>query len=227
MIDNKVYIGSSILLDYRKRNHFNNLKNNTHNNEHLQNAYNKYGKHNFKWDIIEYISKEDKELLINREEYWISIFQSLDKNLGYNKRTADRYNNGFKGTGHIVKGENNHRAISYKIINIYTNEIYEGRCVAEFARNMNIKGAEGYFLLLNGRINIWNKKFVTEDSLKRLNFFSFINKDGKIIKHFSLSELGKSLNLKPSELTKVHCGRHKQHQGWEKYCVKIKEYILI
>ena len=45
--DGKIYIGSSIELHTRKRNHLTDLRNGNHINHHFQNAYNKYGEDSF------------------------------------------------------------------------------------------------------------------------------------------------------------------------------------
>ena len=50
----KRYIGQSVNLEKRKYEHFLALKGNNHFNSHLQNAYNKYGKNNFKFRILLY-----------------------------------------------------------------------------------------------------------------------------------------------------------------------------
>lgn len=59
IIDHKVYIGQSINLIERKRLHFLKLEKNTHRNRHLQNAYNKYGKENFIFNVILYCEHSD------------------------------------------------------------------------------------------------------------------------------------------------------------------------
>jgi len=77
----KIYIGQSVNLKSRKRKHFLELKNNNHFNIHLQNSYNKYGKKNFKFEILEYC--EDK--FLNKQEiYWIKYFDSTNSTTGYN-----------------------------------------------------------------------------------------------------------------------------------------------
>lgn len=43
-VNGKCYVGSTIHLDQRRREHFSKLANNKHINVHLQNAYNKYGR---------------------------------------------------------------------------------------------------------------------------------------------------------------------------------------
>lgn len=66
LIDNKIYIGSAIDLVYRKSRHFNDLKNNKHNNRHLQRAYNKYGLENFEFEILIYCDPENLLLFEQR-----------------------------------------------------------------------------------------------------------------------------------------------------------------
>lgn len=52
-INNKKYIGISQQYEIRKRKHLWALQNNKHDNEKLQNAFNKYGEENFLFEILE------------------------------------------------------------------------------------------------------------------------------------------------------------------------------
>lgn len=54
-INNKIYIGSAKCIQSRFRTHKNLLKKGKHFNTHLQSAVNKYGLHNFKFEIVEII----------------------------------------------------------------------------------------------------------------------------------------------------------------------------
>lgn len=69
--NSKIYIGSSNNIKKRILSHFRDLKVNNHRNGYLQNAYNKYGKDYFKYEILEilpnYTTKE--ELLKIEQEY--------------------------------------------------------------------------------------------------------------------------------------------------------------
>jgi group I intron endonuclease len=51
---NNIYVGQTIDYVGRRYAHYNSLKKNKHSNEHLQNAYNKYGKENFVFEILLY-----------------------------------------------------------------------------------------------------------------------------------------------------------------------------
>lgn len=68
-ITNKFYIGSAANCYKRWAAHKSYLNNNHHHSQHLQNAWNKYGVENFKFEIIE---KCEKENLILREQYFIN-----------------------------------------------------------------------------------------------------------------------------------------------------------
>ena len=79
LINNKVYIGSSVDIDKRWKLHKDSLIQNKHHSILLQRSFNKHGKDNFIYDIIE---ECEKEILIEREQYWIDTLDSY--NNGYN-----------------------------------------------------------------------------------------------------------------------------------------------
>lgn len=78
----KIYIGSSGQLGKRKITHISDLKNNKHSNNHLQNAWNKYGSHSFKFYILEIF--DDCSLLLSKEQYYLDLYQSYNHDIGYN-----------------------------------------------------------------------------------------------------------------------------------------------
>jgi group I intron endonuclease len=71
---NKAYVGSTINLNKRKWEHFNTLKNNTHFNVNLQDAFSEYGQENFKFEVLERVLI--KENLIEREQYFMNTIVS-------------------------------------------------------------------------------------------------------------------------------------------------------
>ena len=83
IVNNKIYIGSSV--NYRKRwhDHVYQLNKNIHSNKHLQNAWNKYGEINFKFDIIENCDDDKK---YKREQYYLDNLKPFSPN-GYNIST--------------------------------------------------------------------------------------------------------------------------------------------
>lgn len=91
------YIGSSINLFKRRREHFYQLKTKVHGNIRLQVSYEKHGKDNFIFYVIEPV--EDKHKLIEREQHYIdllkpkyNICKKADSSLGVkrSKETKDK-----------------------------------------------------------------------------------------------------------------------------------------
>jgi len=78
---NKKYIGQSVNINDRWSKHKNELRQNSHDNDYLQKAWNKYGEDNFKFYILEECNKSE---LDNREVYYINLYQTLDYKNGYN-----------------------------------------------------------------------------------------------------------------------------------------------
>ncbi|MCI0501747.1 MAG: GIY-YIG nuclease family protein, partial [Epsilonproteobacteria bacterium] len=81
LTDNKKYIGQSIDVNKRKRDHWNLLKNNKHINDHLQKSWNKNGINNFTFYILEVCDYSDID---ERERFWIKELKSFDRRFGYN-----------------------------------------------------------------------------------------------------------------------------------------------
>lgn len=79
--DGKFYIGSSIDLKRRRSEHFRHLKHGIHHSSYLQNAYNKHGISNFKFEIIEYANEED---IRDIEQKYLDTLKSYKRNVGYN-----------------------------------------------------------------------------------------------------------------------------------------------
>lgn len=73
--------------------HYGELTRNVHPNQHLQNAWNKYGEENFEINVIEYCNISD---LNKREKYWITYYQSTNNIYGYNIRIDPFSNRGLK-----------------------------------------------------------------------------------------------------------------------------------
>lgn len=81
LINNKIYIGSSINVSVRISQHKLQLKNKKHHNKYLQSSVNKYGIENFEYSILEYCNENE---LLEREEYYINYYNSNNNNFGYN-----------------------------------------------------------------------------------------------------------------------------------------------
>ena len=80
IINDKYYIGQSVNIKHRWQQHRKELKLGTHENKHLQSAYNKYGNPKF-----EVLLECEKEKLNEYEQYYIHELMTYDKEIGYNK----------------------------------------------------------------------------------------------------------------------------------------------
>ena len=89
LINGKKYFGQSINLTHRLNKHKTLLKNNKHNNTHLQNAYNTYGCDSFQFYIVE---KCEIDLLDERECYYIALYNTCDRKCGYNIESGGNKN---------------------------------------------------------------------------------------------------------------------------------------
>lgn len=81
LINHKKYIGQSIDIHNRWKDHRRELNGNRHRNEYLQRAWNKYKENNFRFYIVE---ECEISLLNEREIYYIDYFDCLNNKCGYN-----------------------------------------------------------------------------------------------------------------------------------------------
>lgn len=80
LVNGKIYIGSAVNLHARWQKHSSCLRHNKHCNIKLQNAYNKYGKDNIVFEVVELVP--NKEQLLDREQYYIDTLNTVNE--GYN-----------------------------------------------------------------------------------------------------------------------------------------------
>ena len=117
-VNGKLYIGQSIHIEERWKQHIAELNCNSHCNYKIQNEWETYGRHSFEFSILEkidvdynYSKKKLRVVLLARENYYISKFNSI-KN-GYN--IEDTLVN-------ILKKENT--AFSNEFCDFIANEIH-------------------------------------------------------------------------------------------------------
>lgn len=77
---NKRYIGSSIDVQRRLKEHLRNLKANRHCNQHLQNAWNRYREY-LVFEPLEYCEPDQ---CLKLEQQYIDYYNSADRKFGYN-----------------------------------------------------------------------------------------------------------------------------------------------
>lgn len=82
LINGKIYIGSAVNIKRRWYDHIYQLNKKNHSSSHLQRSWDKYGKDNFVFEILEEIL--DKTKLVEREQHYIDDLKSFEIKLGYN-----------------------------------------------------------------------------------------------------------------------------------------------
>lgn len=88
LINNKCYYGSSKEIEKRWSRHENELNKNKHHNIYLQRAWNKYGKTNFSFEVVE--TCKIKELLVFEQKY---LDTKPEYNIGLIARGGDNITN--------------------------------------------------------------------------------------------------------------------------------------
>ena len=89
LVNQKVYIGQSInSLEQRKAEHYKDAKRTDRPTVYFHNALLKYDWKYFKWEVIEEV--DNINALNEREIYWISFYNSTNKNKGYNLKSGGK-----------------------------------------------------------------------------------------------------------------------------------------
>jgi len=207
IINDKVYIGSAFNIKQRWNRHLNELKQNKHHSPKLQRSFNKYGFDNFIFEIIELC---EKELLIEREQYWVDFLSS--------------YNNGYNSTPNVIKPMlgRKHTEITKKLmsekhlgkkVSSKTKEklslINKGKKYDIYTKERNLKisnalkGEKNY--MFGKHMSEGVKKKLIEKNNKKIRQFT---KDGIFIRKWdSISECAKYLGVDNSSITKVCKGK--------------------
>jgi len=108
----KKYIGQSHKVKSRINKHISELNCNSHFNDYLQKAWNKYGQDNFIYYVLEYCNEV---LLDERECYYIELYNTTNRDVGYNLKSGGQ-------NGGSVLSEGSRKKISESLKRVYSNE---------------------------------------------------------------------------------------------------------
>lgn len=175
LINNNIYIGSSVNIKKRFCQHRNSLRKNKHHNKYLQRSWNKYGEENFEFVVIErhsypekILGRENKCILLYNPEY-NSVRVNKEGRFVLSEETKRRISESNKGKSHGVKGQKpseqtslsivesnkkrtgEHNPNSKKVINIVTKEIFS--CAREAAQSIGIPKSTLLAKLIGNRRN--------------------------------------------------------------------------
>jgi group I intron endonuclease len=104
------YIGQSVDLYRRRSNHFTNLKQNKHFGMYIQNAYNKYGEENFKFEVLLYcepfeLTRYEQVLVDLYKPAYNSRLICVDSGLGTTRSEETKQKQSKSLLGHVVSEE--------------------------------------------------------------------------------------------------------------------------
>ena len=107
-VNNKKYIGQSIHVHKRWKEHKNALNRKAHENDYLQKSWDKYNAHSFAFYVLEECDEAD---LDDRESYYIQYFNTFNRQFGYNLDTG--------GSANRVLSEESRRKMSLAKLNCF------------------------------------------------------------------------------------------------------------
>lgn len=194
------------------------LKNNNHHSISLQNAYNKYGKDNVFFKIIE---ECDAVECIEKEQFYIDKYNSFNK--GYNGRPIANSNLGFKQTDNFFESMQNKYK---KIRDTYYPEIKklydENKTTREISAIMNLSRTTITKVFKENNIKGKNIAFY-----KKIRLFQYtIN--GEFIKEWdNINLCSSSINTKPNAIKDVINGRSKHSKGFYFSLTKLSQEEIL
>lgn len=86
LVNGKVYIGSTNNINNRFSKHKSRLNNSTHHNNHLQNAWDKYGSDSFEFKTLMVCPDNERN---HCEQMFMDLYNSQNRDFGYNIKDAD------------------------------------------------------------------------------------------------------------------------------------------
>lgn len=190
IINNKIYIGSSKNLSRRKREHFNELRSNKHSNKYLQRAFNKYGENNFKFLKLETNIEIDN--LIERENYWVNLKNSLNRDFGYNLQLP------------LKEDSFEHNSETKELLRRIAYEQYTGK---KYESNKND--------YIQWKAKLRSRQLTREQWLEPFKILQIDKLTGKVIQEFKqVNDICKLYNCKVNKIKDVVKGRTTSYKGF-------------
>ena len=204
LINKKYYIGSSLDIKRRWKEHRCNLIKNKHNNIHLQKSWNKYGENSFLFEIIELVN-DLKDLTI-REQYYLDKANVLNSKILYNICTIAYSTFGVRHT----EETKNKMSTSHKGITHNRDAIL---------KMVQIKNKHSN--ITKSKLSEINKGKIAKNKQPIYQ----IGLDDNIIKQWdSITDAAKTLNLSKSLICSVCQGKRKRTGGFKwQYVNQIKQ----
>lgn len=195
----KFYIGSSVNIQSRKRQHFSMLKLNKHDATYLQNYYNKHGKESLVFHIIEECCQEK---LTQREQYYIDILNPI-----FNSRKNAESNYGHKFSEEVKQNMSNAQKewrkgknLSIKLTKELCNEVLE----------LKSKGLKNQQIALKLNISLPSVSKIIKpisNKLRKLDEIKVKEIKKLISLNYSFKSIGNKYGVNESVISNINVGR--------------------
>lgn len=175
--NNKKYIGQSKNINDRWRRHVGELNNGNHYNDYLQKSWNKHGEDKFEFHVLEYCDETELDV---REVYYIELYNTTNRDLGYNLKSGGQ-------NGGSVYSEETRKKMSESVKQSYDDYLIEKRRQDALNQWNDIKIKEKHTGINNGMYG----KHHSEETRNKLREIakSKINKKKKEIRKILCVEL--------------------------------------
>lgn len=211
LVDNKVYVGSSVDIESRWKQHKYHFENRKHHNIFLQRAWYKYGESNFKFSVLQEASEQ---LIGTLEIEYISKFSALNPKLGYNLAAGGQLSLGNKNTKKWIclinpEGE---LITHFGVSDFCRTYNISPRALNELMRGVygNWKGWKSLTFIYKDR-----KEYAKKRVAKIAKHYEVINPNGERIQIFNLNKFCRDNKLDNSSMTKVINGAHISYKGYK------------
>lgn len=166
----KVYVGQSKNIKVRKSQHLSKLLAGKHYNTYFQNAFTKYGRENFSFRILENC---DKELLTEREAFWIKFYNSNKAEYGFNlKEVMDSpcSKEHSEACGRTTRKRNVDKHGLWTIFNLQTGEVIESEIKYEHVgQNKTYNYKKHYLALRDWTLQDFKTHYEKYNNYQQLN----------------------------------------------------------
>jgi len=195
----KFYIGSSVNIQSRKRQHFSMLKLNKHDATYLQNYYNKHGKESLIFHIIEECNQDQ---LVIREQYYIDNLNPV-----FNSRKNAESNFGHKFSEKVKQNMSNAQKewrkgkdLSIKLTKELCNEVLE----------LKTKGLKNQEIALKLNISLPSISKIIKpisNKLRKLDEIKVKEIKKLISLNYSFKSIGNKYGVSESVISNINAGR--------------------
>jgi hypothetical protein len=218
IVTNKIYIGQAVNIRKRFNCHKHMLRENKHDNIHLQRSWNKHGSKKFQFGVLEFC---DRDKLNEMETDYIKLYQSNNIEFGYNMSSGG--DSPLYNQEHVEKMRRVRTEIAGKSVVQYD---VDGNFVAEFdsfndAARKNKISVQSVANSVNKQIITNEKIFISKDCIFDVNTY-LVN--SKLYNPILQYDLDGNYIREYNQLSEVQLYGFKKHQVYNCCVGKIQSY---